>query len=131
MCVCVWGVSMWALEVGEVAATNREDKWMTLTFLCSQRAGQQPCFHSLTPPSDSPLHFVWHFWFTPFFSLSLSLFLKFDWHKNVALLKVAAEEQWEIVLLHTHQKACRQTLIHMTRHGCATPTDYASLTTSC
>ena len=107
-------------------ATNREDKWMALTFLSSQRPGQQPSpFTPYIPSPDSPFH-------PPVVSLFLSLsfsllfLIWFDWRRNVALLKVAAEEQWGIVLFHTctstrahthTPNACRQTLVHTTRHG--------------
>lgn len=46
------GWPVWAAEAVETVATHREDKWMTLTFLHSQRAGQQP----EPPPPPSPLH---------------------------------------------------------------------------
>lgn len=80
-------------------ATNQEDKWKALTFLCSQRAG-----HFFIPSSDSPFIPLLYVSFIPsLFSLYPSLFLIWsDWRRNAALLKVAAEEQWGIVPLHTH-----------------------------
>lgn len=90
-----------------------EDKWMALTFPSGQRPGQQTW--PTSPPPDTDLVF----WlpsfipccaslsFLPFPSLpslspSFLVLIWFDWCRNVALLKVAAEEQWGIVLFHTH-----------------------------
>lgn len=104
-----WAVEAGGLVGGEEATPNREDKWMALTFPSSQRAGQLPwplAFAAYISSPDSPLISLSFFLssmcpsLSPSFSSSLFL-IWFDWRRNVALLKVAAEEQWGIVLLHT------------------------------
>lgn len=101
-------------ELGDEAAvaTNREDKWMALTLLGSQRAGHGPRLQSHIPSSDFPLHPPLCVYFvSSHFPLCLPpslLLIWFDWQRNAAQLKVAAEEQWGIVLF----PACTHTLVH-------------------
>lgn len=101
------------VAVGEAAATNR-GRQMDGSHL-PERSKARSADMAYVPPPDTDLVF----WlpsfipccaslsFLPFPSLpslspSFLVLIWFDWCRNVALLKVAAEEQWGIVLFHTH-----------------------------
>lgn len=96
---CRWAVkARGRVDGGEVAAPNREDKWMALTFPSGQRAGQPPWPLTFAPSilsTDTSFHPLFLFLILP---VSVSFFpscflIWFDWRRNVVLLKVAAEEQ--------------------------------------